>query len=227
MNAAKRKLQSRQGASMLMALLLMLVALMVSAVILSAAISAVVDLRAQKESQQAYLTASSAAQLFRDSVLDKAGQYTQVSTTVYTIKADSTQEVIKQKDKEITAKPAGPYAPVMEDALTQILKNGFTRVHNVYLVEAEGYDPVDLDFTMVPVQENATITGVKILATFAAATTNGHPCQVTLTMTAGLNSNTTDNTDGNTRTYTLSESLVWDPNQAILQTPKTGTEAKP
>ena len=61
-----RKFHSQRGETMLMALLLFLVGVMVSAVILAAAISAESDAKAAREEQQAYLTVSSAAELFRD-----------------------------------------------------------------------------------------------------------------------------------------------------------------
>lgn len=69
MNAAKKKLKSGSGATILMALLFFLVAAMVSAVIISAATTAAQTLKARREHQQAYLTCSSAAQYIRDALL--------------------------------------------------------------------------------------------------------------------------------------------------------------
>mgnify|MGYP004616332875 FL=1 len=69
MNAAKKKLKSGSGATILMALLFFLVAAMVSAVIISAATTAAQTLKARREHQQAYLTCTSAAQYIRDALL--------------------------------------------------------------------------------------------------------------------------------------------------------------
>lgn len=69
MNAAKKKLKSGSGATILMALLFFLVAAMVSAVIISAAATAAQTLKARREHQQAYLTCTSAAQYIRDALL--------------------------------------------------------------------------------------------------------------------------------------------------------------
>lgn len=230
MNAAKRKLQSRRGASMLMALLLMLVALMVSAVVLSAAITAAVDVRNQKASQQAYLTASSAAQLFRDSVLDKAGAYTLTTITTYTKEnATDTNWEKTSESANITASPSGPYATIMKDALETVIRTK-TAFKGVYRIEASGYDSVDLHLSLNPIygdsQDITKLTGVELLAAFST-NVSGHPCQVSLTMTASLDSTFSTNELSKTKTETLSTFPTWDSNNAILSTPKTATEATP
>lgn len=73
MNAAQKKLKSRSGATILMALLFFLVAAMVSAVIISAATTATKTLKTRRDNQQAYLTCSSAAEYLRDLLLGKEG----------------------------------------------------------------------------------------------------------------------------------------------------------
>ena len=64
-----KKLTEQRGASILMALLLVLLAVVVSTVILTAAVSAARQLRIDRETQQNYLTVSSAAELVRESIL--------------------------------------------------------------------------------------------------------------------------------------------------------------
>ena len=78
-----KKLHSQRGETMLMALLLSLVGVMVSAVILAAAISAESDAKAAREEQQAYLTVSSAAELFRDAIQSGSGRYREIVTKTY------------------------------------------------------------------------------------------------------------------------------------------------
>ena len=73
MKTIRKKLRSDRGSSMVLALFLMLVALMVSHTILAAAATAGQNVVQQRESQQAYLTVSSAAETFRDSVLSFNG----------------------------------------------------------------------------------------------------------------------------------------------------------
>lgn len=73
MNAAQKKLKSRSGATILMALLFFLVAAMVSAVIISAATTATKTVKTRRDNQQAYLTCSSAAEYLRDLLLGKEG----------------------------------------------------------------------------------------------------------------------------------------------------------
>ena len=73
------KLNNNDGKTILMALFLLLVAVVVSVVVITAASTAAHQLNDNKEAQQAYLTVSSAAQLFRDEIADKS--YVHVLTT--------------------------------------------------------------------------------------------------------------------------------------------------
>ena len=66
MKNIRLKLNNNEGKTILMALFLLLVAIVVSVVIITAATTAAHQLNDNKESQQAYLTVSSAAELFRD-----------------------------------------------------------------------------------------------------------------------------------------------------------------
>ncbi|MEG1578146.1 MAG: hypothetical protein RR336_05210 [Oscillospiraceae bacterium] len=81
MHAICQKLQSRRGASMLMALLFFLLAAMVGAVILAAASANADKLANRKQEQQDYLTISSAARFLQDTIADthcEAAEYEQV-----------------------------------------------------------------------------------------------------------------------------------------------------
>jgi len=71
-----RKLNNRDGKSILMALLLLLVAVTVSIVIITAATSAAHQAGGSRQQQQAYLTVSSAAELLRGSLSGKEYTYT-------------------------------------------------------------------------------------------------------------------------------------------------------
>ena len=64
-----KKCTDRKGVTILMALLLLLVASMVSVVILTAATTAARHISNDRQSQQTYLTVSSAAELLRDDIL--------------------------------------------------------------------------------------------------------------------------------------------------------------
>lgn len=64
-----KKCTDRKGITILMALLLLLVASMVSVVILTAATTAARHISNDRQSQQTYLTVSSAAELLRDDIL--------------------------------------------------------------------------------------------------------------------------------------------------------------
>lgn len=75
------KLNNNDGKTILMALFLLLVAVVVSVVVITAASTAAHQLSDNKEAQQAYLTVSSAAQLFRDEIENKEYKHT---LTTYT-----------------------------------------------------------------------------------------------------------------------------------------------
>lgn len=64
-----KKCTDQKGITILMALLLLLVASMVSVVILTAATTAARHISNDRQSQQTYLTVSSAAELLRDDIL--------------------------------------------------------------------------------------------------------------------------------------------------------------
>ena len=108
MNAAKKKLKSGSGATILMALLFFLVAAMVSAVIISAATTAAQTLKARREHQQAYLTCSSAAQYIRDALLKGEGYkvvFQQSVATDGTVfeenKSNDPKDQVKRQDQDI------------------------------------------------------------------------------------------------------------------------------
>ena len=67
-----KKCTDRKGVTILMALLLLLVASMVSVVILTAATTAARHISNDRQSQQTYLTVSSAAELLRDDILSSS-----------------------------------------------------------------------------------------------------------------------------------------------------------
>ncbi len=75
-----RKLNNSDGKTILMALFLLLVAVAVSVVIITAAVTAAHQINDNRQAQQAYLTASSAAQLFRDEMAEKSYTHTETVT---------------------------------------------------------------------------------------------------------------------------------------------------
>ena len=75
MTRLRQKLRSRRGASILIALVFFLLCLTVGGVVLTAATASAGRLAAQRQTQQDYLTVSSAAALVRDSVEERRFQY--------------------------------------------------------------------------------------------------------------------------------------------------------
>lgn len=81
MKNIRLKLNNNEGKTILMALFLLLVAVVVSVVIITAATTAAHQLNDNKEAQQAYLTVSSAAELFRDETENKIYEHVLIKYT--------------------------------------------------------------------------------------------------------------------------------------------------
>ena len=111
MKSMIHKLQDNKGSSMILALFLMLVSLMVSNTILAAAASASRSFLTQTDRQQSYLTVSSAAQVFRDSVATGNCNY---SRTVITVEGAADKEEEKQA-------MSGPFSQEIGDAVEALL----------------------------------------------------------------------------------------------------------
>lgn len=136
-----KKLTEQRGASILMALLLVLLAVVVSTVILIAAVSAARQLRIDRETQQNYLTVSSAAELVRDSIL--ADRYEQ-SDTVERDKTGTVRSSITQ-----TKSPDGLLGPWLSLGIDD---NGnpkeYTATLYLQVEKNEKLGKVKLDFSM-------------------------------------------------------------------------------
>lgn len=116
----KRKLNNNEGKTILMALFLLLVAIVVSVVIIGAATTAAHQLNDNKDAQQAYLTASSAAQLFRDEIESKT--YTK-SVTTYSKTNDNLPDM---DSSETQPTVNGELKPLIESVLTEIMADTTT-----------------------------------------------------------------------------------------------------
>ena len=145
MKTIRTKLRSDRGSSMVLALFLMLVAVMVSHTILAAAATAGQNVVQQRESQQAYLTVSSAAETFRDSVLSFSGSnsFRQVVETRYT---NASMSEVAQTTTTYTALQ-GPFSKEVEEALKYQMNYG-TAYTRTYTIQVEGYEDVSMELTL-------------------------------------------------------------------------------
>ena len=118
-----KKLHSQRGETMLMALLLFLVGVMVSAVILAAAISAESDAKAAREEQQAYLTVSSAAELFRDAIRSGSGGYREIVTKTYVYTYWGSYLTESKTEKQ---NASGPFSEIFNNDIPTLLTSPTT-----------------------------------------------------------------------------------------------------
>ena len=163
MNAARKKLKSRSGATILMALLFFLVAAMVSAVIISAATTATKTVKTRRDNQQAYLTCSSAAEYLRDLLLEKEG-YKVVFKHNRTVDSDGNVHIeneMKVQTEQAARETSDPaiavdqlFAQVMSGLGTADLIQNVTPKPVELKIEVENMAPVIVNMQL----EKASIT---------------------------------------------------------------------
>lgn len=166
-----KKLHSQRGETMLMALLLFLVGVMVSAVILAAAISAESDAKAAREEQQAYLTVSSAAELFRDAIQSGSGRYQEIVTKTYS----GTQLQGTKTEKQ---NASGPFSEIFNKVIPTLLKSPST-YQKPFTLSMDGLEDVTMELSIQPKQgDNDQFI---LTAVFYNDPEGKHPCKMTLT----------------------------------------------
>lgn len=166
-----KKLHSQRGETMLMALLLFLVGVMVSAVILAAAISAESDAKAAREEQQAYLTVSSAAELFRDAIRSGSGGYREIVTKTYS----GTQLQGTKTEKQ---NASGPFSEIFNNVIPTLLTSP-TTFRKTYTLSMTGLEDVTMELSIQPKQgDNDQFI---LTAVFYNDPEGKHPCKMTLT----------------------------------------------
>ena len=178
-----KKLHSQRGETMLMALLLFLVGVMVSAVILAAAISAESDAKAAREEQQAYLTVSSAAELFRDAIQSgDSGGYREIVTKTYS----GTQLQGTKTEKQ---NASGPFSEIFNKVIPSLLKSPST-YQKPFTLSMDGLEDVTMELSIQPQQGNNDV--FDLAAVFYNDPEGKHPCQMTVRFTG---TTTVENTD--------------------------------
>lgn len=155
MNAAKKKLKSGSGATILMALLFFLVAAMVSAVIISAATTAAQTLKARREHQQAYLTCTSAAQYIRDALLKGDGYkvvFRQSVTTDEIVfedkKSDEEKDQVKRQDRDILKLIDSLFAEKMSGTKSDTLFTDNNPAEKTVTLQVENCAPVQVQLSL-------------------------------------------------------------------------------
>lgn len=208
-----KKLHSQRGETMLMALLLFLVGVMVSAVILAAAISAESDAKAAREEQQAYLTVSSAAELFRDAIQSGSGGYREIVTKTYS----GTQLQGTKTEKQ---NASGPFSEIFNNVIPTLLTSP-TTFRKTYTLSMTGLEDVTMELSIQPKQgDNDQFT---LTAVFYNDTEGKHPCQMTVGFGGTTNVKYTDWGDDYTGNhyYATTTEIKWD--QPTITRPRTQT----
>jgi hypothetical protein len=172
----RNKLNSRRGASILLALLFLLVCMMVAASILMAAVSNGGKLGSNREAQQRYLTLSSAITLVSDQLTaaEYQGNYTHTVTDVkkpvITKHPDGTtttdwvhdywQHSYKQEDGKFVCALNGPASPVLPlgDNLDQLFAGRFQEASVADRRTGNRYDEFTPKLPVAAVPESYDLT---------------------------------------------------------------------
>lgn len=210
-----KKLHSQRGETMLMALLLFLVGVMVSAVILAAAISAESDAKAAREEQQAYLTVSSAAELFRDAIQSgksgSSGGYREIVTKTYS----GTQLQGTKTEKQ---NASGPFSEIFNNVIPTLLTSP-TTFRKTYTLSMTGLEDVTMELSIQPKQgDNDQFT---LTAVFYNDPEGDHPCRMTVTFTGETTQTPTDWYDSGLRYEATTTEIKW--TGATITRPRTQT----
>lgn len=210
-----KKLHSQRGETMLMALLLFLVGVMVSAVILAAAISAESDAKAAREEQQAYLTVSSAAELFRDAIQSgksgSSGGYREIVTKTYS-------DAQLQGTKTEKQNASGPFSEIFNNVIPTLLTSP-TTFRKTYTLSMDGLEDVTMELSIQPKQgDNDQFT---LTAVFYNDPEGDHPCRMTVTFTGETTQTPTDWYDSGLRYEATTTEIKW--TGATITRPRTQT----
>ena len=184
-----KKCTDRKGITILMALLLLLVASMVSVVILTAATTAARHISNDRQSQQTYLTVSSAAELLRDDILSSG--YEQKVTR----RPTATGSYIERT--EVTQTPQGAMKVWLERGIETVGRGiAYTDVITLTPDAASGLDAVQAEFTV----------------TLSLVDSSQGNCLMPLTLSGERKQQITIVTGGNTETgqTSVTTTISWD-----------------
>ena len=237
MKSMIQKLQDNKGSSMILALFLMLVSLMVSNTILAAAASASRSFLTQTDRQQSYLTVSSAAQVFQNSVASGNCNY---SRTIVSVTGAA--------DKEEKQAMSGPFSQEIGDAVEALLgAYAATGYERDYLItvgsSAEEFEPMNLHLRLEKTDSDEdtdrvqdcllTATFSNVLPQSTAAMVSGYtppyaPTQMVLTLRGSLrHTETEDDTLEGNRAKRIVDELQWHADTMELSKPVAGEEDLP
>lgn len=237
MKSMIHKLQDNKGSSMILALFLMLVSLMVSNTILAAAASASRSFLTQTDRQQSYLTVSSAAQVFQNSVASGNCNY---SRTIVSVTGAA--------DKEEKQAMSGPFSQEIGDAVEALLgAYAATGYERDYLItvgsSAEEFEPMNLHLRLEKTDSDEdtdmvqdcllTATFSNVLPQSTAAMVSGYtppyaPTQMVLTLRGSLrHTETEDDTLEGNRAKRIVDELQWHADTMELSKPVAGEEDLP
>lgn len=226
MNAAKKKLKSGSGATILMALLFFLVAAMVSAVIISAATTAAQTLKARREHQQAYLTCSSAAQYIRDALLKGDGYKVVFEQKVSTSgdvfgdeKSNATNDQAKRQEKDILKLIDSLFAEKMSGTTSGTLFTDEKPAQKTVTLQVVGCAPVQVRLNLVKQETDQLAPKRTYLLTADCRVEEGSPaqCQTVLRMVCTIAETKTEKAIENMGIFRwLTYQVQWQPDNATI-----------
>lgn len=223
MNAAKKKLKSGSGATILMALLFFLMAVMVSTVIISAATTAAQTLKARREHQQAYLTCSSAAQYIRDALLKGDGYKVVIEQSVDTqgkvFYQEKSKEQAQRQNQDILKLIDSLFAEKMSGTTSGTLFTDEKPAQKTVTLQVVGCAPVQVRLNLVKQETDQLAPKRTYLLTADCRVEEGSPaqCQTVLRMVCTIAETKTEKAIENMGIFRwLTYQVQWQPDNATI-----------
>lgn len=190
-----KKLKNQQGATILMALLLLLVASMVSVVVLTAATTAARSLQNDRESQQSYLSVSSAAELVRDEISADSYVTTVTKTTSWWGGTSTTTN---------TAAALGAMAAWLNEGVKKAAAG--SSFSDTIILAADTADNIQSVTAVFQMADNMDIT-----VSFSLTSPGNDDCRITLKMTADkkITTNTVSGSSDRQTVTTTTTAVTW------------------
>lgn len=222
-----KKVTSTQGTSIFFGLLFFMIASVLSIVMLDGAVTAIKNVESDRRTEQNFLTCSSAAKTLRDAVMDIC--ITKVQTVTVSGNTENKADPVWSASRKSTVMQEDDFANLyLKKWLTTMDLNPAGPTEYDITIQGPGdTDPVAVKVTITA---NANTSGEQYYDLMAVLSTGkkNDSCQVTLTLSGGVNTETTSTQQQNNKKVTTTTAkYTWDAPDIIYGTKaRTGEESK-
>lgn len=228
MHLIARKLSSRRGASVLIALLLFLVCAFVGAAVLTAAYHNASRTSAIRQEQQTYLSVASAAELLKDELVGQSVVWNHVVTGYYTESVDSGgkptgQYVLTSTSDawEAECDYTGLLKTISQEVL-EVLQGEHTRAGKAHSLSISLPEYPQLETVSGSLTLSATETEAYRITILLSDQNGGNELEVTLNAATGVATQTAGSMEAGAIAVTTKTTVAW--NNAVIRLTSIPTE---